>query len=111
MVLTNIKNSTEVIKKAEPVLTSVSSLGATFEEVDKDYLAKFRLENGVKIAKLTVGKLANVGMKEGFIITSINKKKVFTTKDVQLLLENKTGSVLVEGVYPNGMIASYGFGL
>lgn len=111
VVLTNIKNSTEIIKKAEPVLTNVNSLGATFEEVDKDYLAKFRLENGVKIAKLTGGKLANVGMKEGFIITSINKKKVFTTKDVQLLLENKTGSVLVEGVYPNGMIASYGFGL
>lgn len=111
VVLTNIKNSTEVIKKVEPVLTSVNSLGAIFEEVDKEYLAKFRLENGVKIAKLTGGKLANVGMKEGFIITSINKKKVFTTKDVQLLLENKTGSVLVEGVYPNGMIASYGFGL
>lgn len=109
--LTNIKNSTEVIKKIEPVLTNVSSLGATFEEVDKDYLAKFRLENGVKIAKLTGGKLANVGMKEGFIITSINKKKVFTSQDVQKMLENKNGSVLVEGVYPNGMIASYGFGL
>lgn len=109
--LTNIKNSTEVIKKAEPVLTSVGSLGATFEEVDKDYLAKFRLENGVKISKLTAGKLANVGMKEGFIITSINKKKVFTIEDVQNMLENKKGTVLVEGVYPNGMIASYGFGL
>lgn len=109
--LTNIKNSTEVIKKAEPVLTSVSSLGATFEEVDKEYLAKFRLENGVKIAKLTGGKLAGVGMKEGFIITSINKKKVYTTADIQKMLEGKSGSVLVEGVYPNGMIASYGFGL
>ncbi|HRD38625.1 MAG TPA: PDZ domain-containing protein, partial [Bacteroidia bacterium] len=109
--LTNIKNSTEVIKKAEPVLTSVNSLGATFEEVDKEYLAKFRLENGVKIAKLTGGKLAGVGMKEGFIITSINKKKVYTTADIQKMLEGKSGSVLVEGIYPNGMIASYGFGL
>ena len=109
--LTNINNSTEVVKKAEPVLTSVNSLGAVFEEVDKDYLSKFRLENGVKISKLTGGKLASVGIKEGFIITSINKKKVYTSSDVQKMLENKTGNVLVEGVYPNGMIASYGFGL
>lgn len=109
--LTNIHNSTEVIKKAEPVLVNINSLGATFEEVDKDYLSKFKLDNGVKIAKLTGGKLANVGIREGFIITSINKKKMFTSADVQKMLENKSGSVLVEGVYPNGMIASYGFGL
>ena len=63
--------------KEIPVLTSSSSLGATFEEVNRDYLDKHSLENGVKIAKLTGGKLASVGMKEGFVITSINKKKVF----------------------------------
>jgi len=45
------------------------------------------------------------------LITTINKKKVFTADDVKKALENKTGTVLVEGVYPNGMIASYGFGL
>ncbi len=109
--LTNVKNGIEVIKKEVPVLTSSSSLGATFEEVNKDYLDKHSLENGVKIAKLIGGKLASVGMKEGFVITSINKKKVFTATDVQQALENKKGNVLVEGAYPNGMIASYGFGL
>ena len=109
--LTNIKNGTEVVKKEAPVLTSSSSLGATFEEVNQDYLSKFNLENGVKISKLSSGKLASVGMKEGFVITNINKKKVFTADDVKKALENKTGNVLVEGVYPNGMIASYGFGL
>ncbi len=109
--LTNIKNGTEVIKKEIPVLTNSSSLGATFEEVNQDYLSKFNLENGVKISKLSGGKLASVGMKEGFVITSINKNKVFTATDVKKALENKTGNVLVEGIYPNGMIASYGFGL
>jgi serine protease Do len=109
--LTNVKNGTEVVKKEVPVLTSSGSLGATFEEVNQDYLDKFKLENGVKIAKLSGGKLATVGMKEGFVITSINKKKMFTAEDVKKALENKTGNVLVEGIYPNGMIASYGFGL
>jgi len=109
--LTNVKNGTEVVKKEVPVLTSSGSLGATFKEVNQDYLDKFKLENGVKIAKLSGGKLATVGMKEGFVITSINKKKMFTAEDVKKALENKTGNVLVEGIYPNGMIASYGFGL
>jgi Do/DeqQ family serine protease len=109
--LTNIKNGTEIVKKEAPVLINSSSLGATFEEVNQDYLSKFHLENGVKISKLNGGKLASVGMKEGFVITTINKKKVFTADDVKKALENKTGNVLVEGVYPNGMIASYGFGL
>lgn len=109
--LTNINNSTDVVKKTEPVFVNVTGLGAIFEEVDKEYLAKFKLENGVKVSKLNGGKLANVGIKEGFIITSINKKKMFNTADVQKMLENKSGTVLVEGIYPNGMIASYGFGL
>ena len=38
-------------------------------------------------------------------------ENIFTATDVQKALENKTGTVLVEGIYPNGMIASYGFGL
>ena len=77
----------------------------------EDYLAKHNLTNGVKIAKLSGGKLASVGIKEGFVITSINKKKVSTADDVKKMLEGKTGTVLVEGMYPNGIIASYGFNL
>lgn len=50
-------------------------------------------------------------VKEGFIITSIDKKKINTLKDVQDILEHKTGGVLIEGVYPNGMRAYYALGL
>jgi len=70
-----------------------------------------KIASGVKISKIEPGKLSNAGIREGFIITSIDKKKVSSVKDVQANLETKTGGVLIEGIYSNGMRAYYGFGL
>ncbi len=109
--LKNKENTLGIIKKPEVLRTSIISLGAEFEELSAEHLAKYNIAFGVKIHKLTAGKLSNAGIKEGFVITSIDKKKITSIKEVQALLENKTGGVLIEGVYPNGMRAYYGFGL
>ena len=111
VVLKNKENSLGIIKKPEIFRTAVNSLGAEFEELNTEDLSKLNIPSGVKIAKLQAGKLANAGIKEGFIITSVDKKKVSNIKDIQNMLENKTGGVLIEGMYPNGMRAYYGFGL
>lgn len=111
VVLKSLDNTTSLIKKSEITKKSLSALGADFEEMNSDDLAKFRINNGVKIKKLSVGKLSQVGIKEGFIITSIDKKKVSSTQDITNLLENKSGTVLIEGFYPNGARAYYGFSL
>lgn len=111
VVLKNKENSLGIIKKPEVFRASVNSLGAEFEEINAKELTRLNLQGGVKISKLEAGKLANAGIKEGFIITSIDKKKVSNLKDIQNMLENKTGGVLIEGIYPNGMRAYYGFGL
>ena len=109
--LKNKENTMGIIKKPIISRASVNSVGAEFEELTHEELAKLKIQTGVKISKLKEGKFANVGIKEGFIITSIDKRKIETTKDIQTLLENKTGGVLIEGLYPNGMRAYYGFGL
>lgn len=110
-VLKSLDNTTSLVKKSEVIKRSMSALGADFEEMTNDELAKLRINNGVKIKKLMAGKLLQVGIKEGFIITSIDKKKVSSTSDITNLLENKTGTVLIEGFYPNGARAYYGFAL
>ena len=107
--LKSLDNTTSLVKKSELVKKSMSALGADFEEMTSNELAKFRINGGVRIKKLVVGKLAQVGIKEGFIITSIDKKKVSNTQDITELLENKSGTVLIEGFYPNGARAYYGF--
>ena len=111
VVLKNKENTMGIIKKPIINRTSVNAVGAEFEELTHEELARLKIQTGVKISKLKEGKFANAGIKEGFIITSIDKKKIETTKDIQTLLENKTGGVLIEGLYSNGMRAYYGFGL
>jgi S1-C subfamily serine protease len=91
-------------------LSVVRALGAVFEPVTQDEMRRLRIANGIKIKQLGEGKLASSGIKEGFIITSIDKNAVTEVEDLNFL-ENKKGGVLIEGVYPNGFRAYYGFGL
>lgn len=109
VVLKNKDGNTDVVTK--PKIEVVSTLGASFEAVSKDEMKQLNIENGLKVSKLGAGKLLSAGIKEGFIITSVDKKKISTIEDVKTTLENKKGGVLIEGIYPNGMRAYYGFGL
>ncbi len=109
--LKNKDNNLDLIKKTVVARTTVANLGAEFEDISFDDAQRLKINSGVKIIKLDAGKLAMAGIKQGFIITSIDKKKVSSVKDITLLLENKIGGVLIEGIYNNGMRAYYGFGL
>ncbi len=104
--LRNKNGNTDIVKD-----DVVSILGARFETVSNDELGSLGIEHGVKVSELNGGKLRSAGIREGFIIQSIDKKKVSTTEDIKLALANKKGGVLIEGIYPNGMRAYYGFGL
>ncbi len=107
--LKNKNNTTDVIKKEKT--EAMSTLGATFQEVTADEQKKLRIGGGVKIIQLSPGKLRSAGIKEGFIITSIDKKPVKSVEELHAILDGKQGGVLIEGVYPNGLRAYYGFGL
>lgn len=111
VVLKNKDNTTGIIKKPEVMRASVNSLGAVFEELSPEDISRYNISGGVRISKLEPGKLAGASIKEGFIITSIDKKKINGLKDIKDVLENKTGGVLIEGVYPNGIRAYYALGL
>ncbi len=109
LVLKNKNGGTEVTK--EEKVETLSLLGATFETITPEEKKKLHIANGLKIKKLESGKLFNSGIKENFIIVNIDKKPVDSLSDLSGILENKKGGVLIEGVYPNGMRAYYGFGL
>ena len=109
VVLKNKNGNTDIVEK--PKVEVVSTLGATFEAVSAEDMKKLNIVNGLRVSKLGAGKLLSAGIKEGFIITSVDKKKIASVDDVKATLENKKGGVLIEGVYPNGMRAYYGFGM
>ncbi|HWY36942.1 MAG TPA: Do family serine endopeptidase, partial [Bacteroidia bacterium] len=111
VVLKNKEGNIGIVKKEKPAEKPIFTLGAAFEQVTKEEMTRLKISNGVRISKLQNGKMAAAGIREGFIVTSIDKKKVNNIDDVESALKNKQGGVLIEGIYPNGMRAYYGFGL
>ncbi len=110
VVLRNKNGTIQKIAKAAENRT-LATLGAEFGPVSDSEMRKLRIDGGVKVSKLQGGKLRSAGIKEGFIITKVDKRKVNTAEDVVQALESKNGGVLIEGVYPNGYRSYYGFGL
>lgn len=76
--------------------------GATFIEVNKEELAQYGIEGGVKIMNIKSEKWRKAGLKEGFIITSINKTSISNVDQLLQAMENVNGRFLLEGVYPDG---------
>jgi serine protease Do len=112
LTLKSLENTTALVKKTEVAKTNLGKLGIALSEVDNAEMAKLKISNGVKIAALSPNsKLAAAGIKEGFIITSINKRKIVDVKEANTILSETSGGVLIEGIYPNGSKAYYGFGL
>ncbi|MCC7232624.1 MAG: Do family serine endopeptidase [Bacteroidia bacterium] len=107
LVLRNKDGDTKIVKNED----ALNMLGGTFENASANMTNKLGLSGGVLVSKITAGKLRNAGIREGFIITSIDKKPIRSKDDLKDALSNKQGGVLIEGVYPNGMKAYYGFGI
>ncbi len=87
------------------------AMGALFEEVEKSDLIRLSISSGARLKEDRSGKFQKAGIKKGFIITRIDKKSVTEPEDVVSLLDSKEGGVLIEGIYPNGTTAYYGFGM
>lgn len=109
VILKTLDNTTRLVKKAELEKRSVDAMGVEFQDMDANELSRLKLENGVRISKLRPGKFAQVGIRENFIITSIDRKKISNCEQAQKALEGRSGSVLIEGNYTNGVRASYSF--
>lgn len=107
--LLNRRGEKVLLKKEDPALSTF--MGATFSEPDQQTMSRLRLKNGMQISELNEGALKNAGIKESFIVTKIDQTIIYSMEDIENALSGKSGGVLIEGVYPNGMKAYYGFGL
>jgi len=104
LTLLNKDGNTQIVRD------QTSYLGADFETVSNTEKGKLNIEYGIKIKKLNSGKLKEAGLKENFIITSVNKKPIYEVNDFKKEVGDARGGILVEGMYPNGEAAYYVFG-
>lgn len=107
VVLRNRAGSTGMVKPGD--MNTI--LGAKLQTASPDLLKKLGIRNGVQIVSLSDGKFKQQGIKEGFIITQIDRTAVYEPEDVTRILSNTSGGILIEGVYPNGIVAYYAIGM
>ncbi len=89
----------------------IDVLGAVFEDITDTDKENLELENGVKVVEIGEGKFKSAGVKEGYIITSINDTPVYQVEDVKKIINKIRGGVYIEGIYPDGKTSYYAFGL
>lgn len=109
VVLQNINGVASIVGSDSREL--FNSLGARLHNVSVEEMEKLNINYGVKVEQLLPGRLSSTGMKEGFIILKVDNYEIKNTEDLSKVLQNKKGGVLIEGIYPNGVTAYYGFGL
>lgn len=93
------------------VRDNTTVLGAEFKQISADVKEDLEIGYGIQITNLEKGTLKNAGLKEGFIITNVNKKPIYEVADFKREIGNARGGILVEGVYSNGEPAYYVFGV
>jgi Do/DeqQ family serine protease len=105
--LRNMEGTTKIISKDE----AISVLGAQLAEVPAAEKSKLGIKGGAKVINIGQGKLGSAGVQKGFIITTINNQPINSVDDVKRVLSGIKKGVYLEGVYPNGVVAYYAFGI
>lgn len=110
------RNTTELILKNKMGTTSaiekeLNYLGAVLGDLPQEMKNELNIDYGVVVEAVQQGKFNAEGIKKGFIITKINNQPVKSADELINKLKQTKGGVLIEGIYPNGSRAYYGFGM
>ncbi|MCM1066306.1 MAG: Do family serine endopeptidase [Muribaculaceae bacterium] len=92
-----------------------TSLGASLAAIDSDTARRLGISHGVAITELNAdGRFAEAGIREGFILLSINNTRVSKPEDVTAIYRDITSGsghadkvMFITGIYPTGKAAYY----
>jgi hypothetical protein len=99
LTLQNLEGGTGVLKRE---YYSSRLLGARLEAVNTIEKDKLGISYGIKITALSRGYLRDLGLRNGFVITEINREPANNPEKVGKFLEDYSGKLLIEGVASNG---------
>jgi Do/DeqQ family serine protease len=83
--------------------------GARLESLGSTDKRKFNVDSGVMVAEVNDGKFKDLGLKKGYVILSVNGKKVKTASEVRQATDNESELKSIEGIQSNGTFFSYSF--
>ncbi|MCI7407023.1 MAG: trypsin-like peptidase domain-containing protein [Candidatus Onthomorpha sp.] len=96
--LFNSMGNTDIIRNDTEAAEQI--LSGSFREVNDKEKQQYGISKGIVIEKVGKSPFARLGIKNGFVITSIDKKVNISIEDIRQL-EKKKGKLIVEGFYPN----------
>ena len=103
--LRNKAGKTELMTKEDVDVVEV--LGGKFADAGTKLCRELDIRGGVQVVGIKAdGILARARVKQGFVITHINDRPVYSVADMQRM-DEKVRSI--DGIYPNGRAASYTF--
>ncbi len=106
VILENSTGGTKLFKRNQ-----LQILGATIETLSDEELSRLQIDSGFRVSRLRPGILQSAGLRKGFIVTKINNHRIQSLGEIQDILSNHKGGILIEGLYENGRRAYYGLGL
>jgi Do/DeqQ family serine protease len=80
---------------------NVEQLGASLETLENQKAAELGIEGGVEVKRLAQGILtAQTRIREGFIITKVDDKKISSVEELTQALRSAGNSAIISGIYP-----------
>jgi Do/DeqQ family serine protease len=103
--LKNVEGTTAVVleSKGETVF------GSKLTPVTSQDKEKYEIDSGTKVTSVGEGKLKDIGIKDGTIISTINGKKVNDASDIREATSDGEFLSSIDGIQPNGTYFSYHF--
>ena len=103
--LKNVEGTTAVVleSKGETVF------GSKLIPVTSQDKEKYGIESGTKVTSVGEGKLKDIGIKDGTIISTINGKKVNNASDIREATSDGELLSSIDGIQPNGTYFSFQF--
>lgn len=104
--LKNEQGTTKIVKDL-----GMDILGAAFKEVSTDVKKQLNLGYGIEVSGVNGGKMAESGIRKGFIILKANGQPIHKVSDLEDVLKTATKSpeqvLFLTGIFPSGKRANY----
>ena len=103
--------SAEAVMKKLVKDAGMELLGAAFKPVSSELKRQLNLGYGLEVTGVSNGKMADAGIRKGFIILKANNVQMKSVEDLEQVLKAAAQSpeqvLFITGMFPSGKRASY----
>jgi serine protease Do len=102
----NLENSTSIVKAGTG---GGVVFGARLEPISQSDRDNYGIDYGLRVAEVNDGRFRELGIRKGYIILTINGKKIRSTSEIRDLTDDEQNLTSIEGVQSNGTYFTYQF--